>query len=79
MGYDEISPKVVKELLYYFVQSLAYTVNQSFLTGKVPNQLIKALATPTFQENEKEKFQSNRPFQSFHVLETLRQLLNSFK
>ena len=60
-GYDEIPPKLVKNISKHIVKPLTYIYNQSFLTGVIPNDLKIALVTPVFKANDKEEFNNYRP------------------
>ena len=60
-GYDEIPPKLVKNISKHIVKPLTYIYNQSLLTGVIPNDLKIALVTPVFKANHKEKFNNYRP------------------
>ena len=38
-GYDDLAPKLVKNISKYTVQPLTYIFNQTFLTGVLPKEL----------------------------------------
>ena len=60
-GYDEIPPKLVKNISKHIVKPSTYIYNQSFVTGVIPNDLKIALVTPVFKANDKEEFNNYRP------------------
>ena len=60
-GYDDLAPKLVKNISKYTVQPLTYIFNQTFLTGVLPKELKIALVTPVFKANERDQFKNYRP------------------
>lgn len=57
-GYDDLAPKLVKNISKYTVQPLTYIFNQTFLTGVLPKELKIALVTPVFKANERDQFKN---------------------
>ena len=65
MWFDEMSPRVVKELTKHIIKPLSRIYNHFFFSGIIPNELSSALLTPTYKANDKELFSNYRP-QFFH-------------
>ena len=61
MGYDRISPKLLKDSVYVITSSLTYIFNQSLLTCVFPNDLKVAIVSPIFKSESKLECNNYRP------------------
>ena len=69
-GPDDISPRVIKESIYFIVQPLCNIYNMSFTTGIVPNKLKIAKIVPLFKKNNPEYFENYRPVALISILQS---------
>ena len=60
-GIDDISPIVVKNIIYFIVKPLIHIVNISLSTGIVPNDLKIAKIIPVFKKSDKHDVKNYRP------------------
>ena len=55
-GFDDISPRVVKETIFNFVDPLCNIFNKSISTGVFPDSLKVAKVVPLYKKNCKQKY-----------------------
>ena len=60
-GYDEISPKIAKQLGKHISKPLAHIFNLSFQTGILPEELKTSLVVPVYKSGEHDIFSNYRP------------------
>ena len=60
-GVDDISCKVVKQVIHAIVLPLVHICNLSFVTGKVPLKLKESKVIPVFKNKDPSKFENYRP------------------
>ena len=73
-GIDNISPRVVKESIFYFVEPLCYIFNKSISTGVFPESLKEAKVIPLglyIKKNSKQNIDNYRPVSILPVLSKL--------
>ncbi|CAM5172065.1 unnamed protein product [Eretmochelys imbricata] len=61
MGLDELHPRVLKELAAVIAEALAIIFENSWRTGEVPDDWIKANVVPIFKKGKKEDPGNYRP------------------
>ena len=61
VGMDNISTKVLKEILPIILSSLVHLFNLSFKTGYIPKQFKTAKVVPIFKSGDKHAFTNYRP------------------
>ena len=70
-GIDNISPRVVKESIFYFVEPLCNIFNKSISTGVFPESLKEAKVIPLYKKNSKQNIDNYRPVSILPVLSKL--------
>jgi hypothetical protein len=60
-GFDNISPKLVKDMKYGILKPLVHIVNQSLSTGIVPNKMKLAKIVPIFKTGDTSLIKNYRP------------------
>ena len=61
VGYDQIFPKLIKNVISEISTPLSNIINLSWNTGKVPDQLKIAKIIPIYKSNDKELVSNFRP------------------
>jgi hypothetical protein len=61
VGFDNISTKLLRHIVIPLANPLSHIVNQSFLTGNVPNKLKIARVIPLYKNGDKSKLTNYRP------------------
>ena len=75
-GIDNISPRVVKESIFYFVEPLCNIFNKSISTGVFPESLKEAKVIPLYKKNSKQNIDNYRPVSILPVLSKLLERVN---
>jgi hypothetical protein len=61
IGYDDMSPRVLKECAAELAPSLCEIFNRSLSQGKLPLDWLKANVIPVFKKNDRESVENYRP------------------
>ena len=70
-GYDDISPKVIKECIHSIVEPLCFIFNKSLLTGVVPDKLKISKVIPIFKKNDCKNVENYRPISLLSIFAKL--------
>ena len=70
-GFDNIGPKLIKEMAYSFVDPLLHIYNLSFASGIVPDQLKLAKVVPIYKKGERHTTNNYRPISLLSVFNKL--------
>ena len=60
-GFDDIHPKVIREIAHLIKQPLKIIYNNSLTTGIIPDQLKVSLMTPIYKSDDETLFPNCRP------------------
>ena len=68
-GYDEISPKIAKQLGKHISKPLAHIFNLSFQTGIIPEEIKTSLVVPVYKSGEHDILATTDQYQFYHVFQ----------
>ena len=60
-GYDNFSPKVIREIASLIKRPLTSIFNKSFSTGIIPDKLKISVVTPIYKNEDESLFSNYRP------------------
>ena len=78
-GYDEISPKIVRETIEQLADPLSHIINLSFDQGVFPEKLKLALVTPIFKDDNPNECQNYRPISVLTVFSKIYEKLYAIR
>ena len=61
VGFDYLSPKVIRQIAPFIRQPLTSIFNKSFSTGIIPDKLKISVITPIYKNEDKSLFSNYRP------------------